>query len=209
KIPDKKPEVLIKPIFGLPPPENANVLAYYKQASRAGVRDRMVIFAPHSFAFSGYDAGEGWQGSLLTTLAHEYTHLVNNRSFTPIARMSDWMVEGLAEYVSDPNAPLRRGVPTAVQTGQIIPLVDTSDAVNKQDLEHLTILDKDVSLAYGLANTVVAYINEKYGGMDGFWKFADSYDKKQNLDAALQDAFGVGLEQFEADWEAWLKQKYG
>jgi hypothetical protein len=209
KIPEQKAEVLIKPIFSLPPPENANVLAYYKQSTRAGVPDRMVIMAPHSFAFGGYDEARGWQGELLTTLAHEYTHLVNNRSFTPIARMSDWMVEGLAEYVSDPEAPLGRGVPTAVQTDQIIPLVDTSGAFNKQDLEHLTILDKDVSLAYGLANTLVAYINEQYGGMDGFWKLVANYDKQQNLDSALQSSFGIGLEQFEADWHAWLKQKYG
>jgi hypothetical protein len=209
KLPDQKAEVLIKPIFSLPPPENSNLLAYYKRSTRAGVPDRMVIFAPHSFAFGSYDPGRGWQADLLSTLAHEYTHLVNNRAFTPIARMSDWMFEGLAEYVSDSEAPLWRGVPTAVQTDQIIPLVDTSGAFNKQDLEHLMILDKDRSLAYGLANTLVAYINEKHGGMDGFWRLVASYDKLQRLDAALQDAFGVDLQTFEQDWHAWLKQKYG
>ena len=85
------------------------------------------------------------------------------------------MVEGLAEYVSDPNSARDRGVPLAVERDQIIPIVDTSGQVNKQDLEHLTILEKDRSLAYGLSASLVDYINETYGGMDGFWKFAAAY----------------------------------
>lgn len=209
KAPDKKAEVLIKPIFSLPPPESANALAYYARGSRAGVPDRMVIFAPFSFAFGGYDPGRGWEADLEETLVHEYTHLVNNRSFTPIARMSDWMVEGLAEYVSSPDAAYNRGVPLAVQTDQIIPIEDTSGAVNKQDLQHLTILDKDVSLGYGLATALVEYIVETHGGMDGFWKLIGNYDKMQNLDKALQESFGIGLPEFEQSWHTWLKQKYG
>jgi hypothetical protein len=168
-----------------------------------------VIFAPHSYAFGYYDDTDGWEAELLSTLTHEYTHLTNNQVFTPIARMSDWMTEGLAEYVSAPDAPLSRGVPLAVSSNQIIPIVDTSGAVNKQDLEHLTILDHDVSLAYGLANTLVAYIAETYGGLDGFWKLVRSYDRLQNLDAALQEAFGVNLEVFDRGWRDWLQKKYG
>jgi hypothetical protein len=66
-----------------------------------------------------------------------------------------------------------------------------------------------VSLAYGLAASLVDYINEKHGGMDGFWKFAAAFDQQQNLDKALQEAFGVTYEQFDTDWRAWLKAKYG
>jgi hypothetical protein len=66
-----------------------------------------------------------------------------------------------------------------------------------------------VSLAYGLAASLVDYINEKHGGMDGFWKFAAAFDQQQNLDKALQEAVGVTYEQFDTDWRAWLKAKYG
>ena len=54
------------------------------------VRDgaRIVIFAPESFSFSFYDPSQGWEPELQGTLTHEYTHLVNNASFTPIARMT-------------------------------------------------------------------------------------------------------------------------
>jgi hypothetical protein len=207
KVPNTKPSVYVRPIFGVGGIESANVLAYYDRNSRGG--DRIIIYTPESYIFGFYDPAAGWQKELEATLTHEYTHLANHRAFTPLARMSDWMVEGLAEYVSDPNAARNRGVPLAVQSDKIIPIIDTSGQVNKQDLQHLTILDQDVGLAYGLAATIVDYINEKYGGMEGWWNFVATYDKAQNLDKALQDSFGITYEQFDQDWRAWLKQKYG
>ncbi len=207
KVPDLKANVYIKPTFGVGAVTSPNTLAFYDRNSRAG--DRIVIAAPNSYVFPFYDASAGWEGDLQTTLTHEYTHLVNNRSFTPISRMSDWMVEGLAEYVSDPTSARSRGVPAAVASDQIIPIMDTSGQVNKQDLEHLTILEQDVGLAYGFAFTLVEFINDKHGGMDGFWKLVQSYDQKQNLPAAIQEAYGISYEQFDQEWRAWLEENYG
>jgi len=204
KVPDTQANIYILPVFGVGSPQDPGVLAYYDRAMR-GVA-RIVIFAPESFSFSFYDPGQGWESELQGTLTHEYTHLVNNASFTPIARMSDWMVEGLAEYVSD--HPRADEVRAAVRSDNIIPITDTSGKFNKQDLDHLSILDQDVSLGYGLAYSLVAYVNETYGGMDGYWKLVRAFDKQQNLDKALQEAFGISYEQFNKDWRAWLKQKY-
>ena len=66
-------------------------------------------------------------------------------------------------------------------------------------------LEKDRGLAYAYAYTVVAYIVETYGGLDGFWKLAQAYDRVQGMERALQEAFGVGLEQFEREWMDWVK----
>ena len=140
KVPEQKTLVYIRPIFGVAGSDNPNTLAFYDRSNRGG--DRIVMYAPESYVFQAYDPAVGWEKELEITLTHEYTHLVNNRSFTPIARMTDWMVEGLAEYVSDPNSARDRGVPLAVETDQIIPIKDTSGQVNKQDLEHLTISGK-------------------------------------------------------------------
>jgi hypothetical protein len=207
KEPERKAEVLIKPIFGVGPPESPNALAYYAQASSARAADRMVVSAPHSYVFRFYDEQMGWEKELEDTLTHEYAHLVNNRSFTPISRMSDWMFEGLAEYVAD--SPRPGEVAAAVQSDNIIPIIDTSGQINKQDLEHLTILEQDVSLAYGLSYEMVAFIVERHGGLDGFWKLVQAYDKAQNLDSALQQAFGISFEQFDREWREWLSEKYG
>lgn len=207
KVPDKKADVYIKPTFGVGATTSVNVLAFYSPPARGN--DRMVIVAPKSYTFPFYDPSVGWEAEVQTTLTHEYAHLVNNRSFTPISRLREWMTEGLAVYVSD-DTGYDNLVRAAVDADKVIPIIDTSGQVNKQDLEHLTILNtkEQVVTAYGLGKTIVQYINEKYGGMDGFWKFADAFDKKQNMDAALQEAFGISYEQFDKDWRAWLKENY-
>jgi len=206
KVPDLKMNVYMKPIFGLPPPEDPGALAY-RMGGRNPKDDKMVIFAPGSIIFTPYDPQAGWEPRLQVVLTHEYTHEVNDRSFTPLARMTDWMFEGLADYVADNRR--ENTVAGAVRSNNIIPIIDTSGQVNKQDLEHLTILEKDIPLAYGFSSSLVAYVNEKYGGMDGYWKLVRSFDKEQNLNKALQDSFGISYEQFDKDWRAWLKQKYG
>lgn len=206
KVPDGKMKVYIKPIFGLPPPEDPGALAY-RARGRKPQDDRMVIFAPGSMIFTAYNPATGWEPMLRTVLIHEYAHQVNDRSFTPIARMSDWMVEGLADYVADNR---REGaVAAAVRADNIIPIVDTTTGrIDKQDLEHLTLLDQDIPLAYGFSSSLVAYIVETYGGLDGWWKFANAFDKSQDIDTALQNAFGVNYKQFDQDWRAWLRDKY-
>ena len=45
--------------------------------------------------------------------------------------------------------------------------------------------------------------------MDGFWKLVAAYDRQQNFDAALKEAFYVSYEQFDQDWRAWLEERYG
>lgn len=163
------------------------------RTSRPGLPVQIVVYALHSYAFGSYDPAKGWEADLLTTLTHEYTHLTNDQLFTPIVRMSDWMYEGLAEYVSDPETPINRGVPFAVRENKIIPIVDPSERFDKQDLQHIYGLETDVSLGYGLATTLVAYTVEEHGGLDGFWKLVAAYDRLQNLDTALQEAFDIDL----------------
>jgi hypothetical protein len=204
KVPDQKPLVHIKPIFGVGSPSDPYVQAYYQRDDR--IQDRIEIFAPQSYAFGFYDPKTGWEDLLERLLTHEYTHLVNNRSFVPLNRMSDWMVEGLAEYVAE--NPHKDAIQEAVRLGTIIPIIDLSDSVTKHDLQHLDLLDEDSEVTYGLAYALVAYVVERYGGLDGFWKLAAAYEQAQNLDRALQQAFGVSYTQFDHDWRAWLKATY-
>jgi hypothetical protein len=203
KVPDQKPVVHIKPIFGVGNPSDPSVQAYYQRGS---IEDRIEIFAPQSYAFGFYNPKRGWEKQFESLLTHEYTHLVNNRSFVPLNRMSDWMVEGLAEYVAE--FPHTDAVREVVRSGSIIPIVDPSDSITKHDLQHLDVLDEDSEVTYGLAYALVAYITERYGGLAGFWKLAAAYAKTQQLDSALQQAFGVSYAQFDRDWRDWLKVTY-
>jgi hypothetical protein len=210
KVPEEKYTVNIRPIFGLTPPSSPNALAWYQPAARP-IGDRMQINAPESYQFGGYDPQTGWQGELLSTLTHEYTHLVHTRSFPQYYGLSDWMSEGLAEYVSD--NPRAGEVSAAVASDNIIPIVNRDSVTAPQDLDHLSLLNKDVSLGYGLAYSLVAYIAKTYGGIDGFWKLcgamrAASGTGEARYDKALQATFGVSYQEFDAGWRAYLKKSY-
>jgi hypothetical protein len=204
KVSAQKPIVHVKPIFGVGRPEDASIQASYHRDDR--VRDRIELFAPQSYAFGFYDPALGWEKALEQILTHEYTHLVNDRMFTPLSQMSDWMVEGLADYIAD--LPHTDAVRATVQVERIIPIVDTSTSIEKHDLQHLDLLTADADVAYGLAYSLVAYISTHSGGLDGFWRLVDAYAKTQNLDTSLQQAYGIDYATFDSEWRAWLKTTY-
>jgi len=204
KVPDQQATVKIKPIYGLTPFDDPFAVAYYGSARSSAELDRIEIFAPHSYGFGSYDAMGGWEKELQDILTHEYTHMTHKRSFDNAGNLMSWVTEGLAEYVSDELRTYQ--VRAAVQSGNIIPIVDTSSRVYKQDLMHLELLERDRSLAFGFSVSLVVYITQNYGGLEGFWKFVHAYDDKQDIDAALRQAFGIGFDQFDRDWRAWLKK---
>jgi hypothetical protein len=210
RTPENKFNVYLRPIFGISPPVNPNSLAWYSAGSRPR-NDRVDIFAPFSYAFGFYDPKVGWEEELYSTIVHELTHWAYTRAFAQEYRITDWMSEGLAEYVA--NNPRRNAVSAAVRMGRIIPLVDPNGGVRPQDMDHMTTLEVDRSLAYGFAYSLVAYIVETQGGLDGFWRFAAAVRDTPGTgiefyDKALQKAFGISYEEFDAGWRKWLQENY-
>jgi hypothetical protein len=164
----------------------------------------MVIFSPNSYSFGWYYEDEGWEGDLEGTLVHEYTHMTHQRAFGKAGKLLDWFSEGLAEFVSD---SLRYYEIANVPDEKLIPILDTSVTINQQDLGHIYLLESNVSLAYAEAESLIMFIHEKYGGMDGVWAFAEAHDKYQNYDKALQAAFGINFETFDREWRTWLRSE--
>lgn len=211
KVPDEKIEVEIIPTYGLYPFDDPNAVAYYSfNGSFSGDGDRMVIYAPNSFLFSWYYIENGWELELENVLTHEYTHMTHARSFDNAGHLADWIVEGLAEYVDGIDRAY--GVSYAMENDLMIPLVDTTPGVvYKQDLAHIYLLTEDVGLAYAEAESLVAFLVMEKGRFefDVFWKFAKAYeDAGGDLNAALQNSLNLSQKQFEAQWQAWLKDKY-
>ena len=203
QVPEQKATVTIKPTYGVSPYDSPSAIAYYSTGFR-GTDDLIAIYSPYSYGYGGYNAKTGWQADLETTLTHEYTHMVHRRSFATVGRGCDWTSEGLAEYTS---GSFRLGaVRAAVQSGNIIPLVDTVSPVYKQDMNHMLTLNKDVSLAYGFAASLVKFIAENYGGVDAFWRVAKACDTTPDFDQVLQKSINVPLEKFDAEWRTWLKK---
>jgi hypothetical protein len=209
KVPDEKIDVEIIPTYGLYPFDNPNAVAYYSyNGSLSGNGDRMVIYAPNSFLFGWYYVDRGWEAELEDVLTHEYTHMTHARSFDRAGQLADWILEGLAEYVDGINRA--HSVAYAIENDAMIPLVDTAPGViYKQDLAHIYGLEKDTSLAYAEAESLVAFIVEEKGGFDAFWELAQAYDDTGgNLDKALKSSLNLNLKQFEDQWMDWLKNEY-
>jgi hypothetical protein len=96
-------------------------------------------------------------------------------------------------------------VKDAVQRDAIIPILDPSE--KNIDLAHFSNLENG-PLAYGLSESLVALIVEKYGGLDTFWALARSYDSTQDLKKSIQETMGVSYEEFDRVWRGWLKEEY-
>ena len=202
QVPDTKANVEIRPAYAVSPFDDPFAVAAYSANGR-GARDDIWIYSPASFEFGAYDPTDGWESYLETILTHEYTHLVHKRVFNRAGQQCAWTSEGLAEFVA--GSFRENAVRRAVATGNIIPLVDTETAVYKQDLNHMTLLKQDKGLAYGFAASLVKFITERFGGMPAFWKLADACDKNLEFDDALQQAFGMSLDEFDRAWRDWLK----
>ena len=205
KVPEEKARVKIIPIYGVSPFNPMNAIALYMK-EQGPIKDIIEVYAPYSFAFSYYDPAAGWAGDLLTTLTHEYTHMTHARSFNHSGRLSDWMSEGLAEYVSAPEYNITSAC-LAFESGTVIPILDESDVVYKQDLMHLTVMDQNIRLGYDYAQALVKFNVDNYGGMDGFWKLASALDDTSNFKEAVQKAFDISYDQYNNEWQAWLKEQ--
>jgi hypothetical protein len=205
QVPTRPLTVELCPIYGLHPFDNPFYVAYYTPGSTPKTPDHIQIFTPHTYMFGYYDQAMGWEPALQRILAHEYTHMVHTRCFANAGYETTWMPEGLAEYVAD--APAAIDIRVALTRTTVIPIIDTTTAVYKQDLMHMVTLDQDRDLAYDYAHALVQYIMQHFGGLPAFWHLAEAYDQSQNLDLALQQALGITYHAFDLAWRIWLKQR--
>lgn|GEM_PF-1014192 len=205
KAPAEKATVRIVPIYGLDPFGAMQAIAWYS-ADGEGNGDLIHIYAPNSYAYSYYDPAVGWDGELQQTLTHEYTHMAHRRNFDLTGRLADWMSEGLAEYISQAPNDVQSAC-FAFKAGDIIPILDESGVLDKQDLMHMTSLQKNTGLAYAYSDALTTFVVEKHGGLDGFWKLAKQIDATGDFKKAVKAAFGVSYESFNKEWESWLKNQ--
>jgi len=203
KVPEEKANVRIMPIYSLSPYNPMGAIALYKREQGA-TKNLIDVYAPYSYAFSFFDPRHGWEGELQATLTHEYTHMTHARSFNGAGRLSDWMSEGLAEYVSGAEGR-KADACYAFRSGTFIPIVDQSDVVYKQDLMHMYNLETNFGLSYSFATSLVYFTVKNYGGLDGFWKLANALDKTSDFTEAVPEAFGISYEEYDEKWQQWLK----
>ncbi|MEM8530655.1 MAG: hypothetical protein AAGF95_07420 [Chloroflexota bacterium] len=206
---DEKLDVHIRPVTGFPLlRDGGSAKGYYYPADSEFESDHIVVHAPYSFGFGLYDPDGGWEDSLQHVITHEYVHFATTQAFMPLSDMNPWMSEGLAEYIAE--AQYDDVLQDVANEDLFIPIIDTTRAYGKQDLEHLNLgLEDEYGVDYALAYSLVVYITETYGGLDGFWAMVEAYEPKRDFDAALQEAFGVDYATFEQEWQDWVIERYG
>lgn len=153
----------------------------------------LAIRSPESF-------GGVLAGNVLSSIvAHELIHLLVREIAYPRA-VPVWMNEGAAYYLTDDVrvSMLRE----SVRKGQIFSL---------KELENLYILDDELQQRYALAQSsaLVGYIIETYSGVDKFWQLLADEAQSRSVAESLQRVLGVDYDQFEKNWQAYLKKKYG
>ena len=94
-----------------------------------------------------------------------------------------------------------------MHSGTFIPIIDETHEVYKQDLLHMYSLEENFALSYDFATSLVEFTVEDYGGLDGFWKLAGAFDQTNEFRKAVPTAFGISYEQYDQNWQAWLKRK--
>lgn len=203
EVPSGKVEISIFPSASVSP-AGCNASGWNISTSE-GSPDAIYILSPATWCFGFYDPQKGWESDIEVYLSHELARITYVRNFGNPGEGVDWFFEGLAEYVAGYDE--MPDVIEAVQSDRIIPILDTSSSQKKVDLAHFANLD-DTFLAYGLSESLVTFIVEKYGRLDSFWALARAYDETHDMRTAIQNTLGVSYEQFDTNWREWLKDDY-
>lgn len=175
----------------------ATTLSFY---TRRGQRI-IDVYSPHSVLYGFYDPKTGWQPSLRRLLVHEATHLITDAFFVNVFAISDWLSEGIADYVSDYPDPAL--VTAAIKHDRVIGLTGSPG----KTLQNLYDLGPDVPLGYALSYEVVRYIVARTGSLDAFWQLCKA-EPRLRLEGAMQEVFGESVAEFDQKWQHWLREEY-
>lgn len=174
------------------------------------LREKLVVtFVGRVLGHGGYAGGElvlsyldrdYAGGGREEVFLHEGTHVID-RAFAP-ERLT-LLAEGLAVYVAGGHfraEPLPQRAAALLALGRMIPLRQLAD--NFYQSQH--------EIGYLEAGAFVHYLINSYGlerfkAFYGAFKNDDRRPQSEQLDAALQQFFGIGLEEMEQRWLAWLR----
>jgi len=130
-------------------------------------------------------------------IPHEIAHLFFYQQIdSNLSSWPSWLDEGFAQYyeINDKTAGLAR-VRTAAYNDSLIPLNWLYGSFG-HDVEQ-------VRLAYDQSLSTVLFIHETWG-VEGLQSLIDSIRNGAMISPALQEAFDLTFEEFEAEWRTWL-----
>ena len=186
----------VKALLGLEdvPPMKAVILNNLREAGRSFPAVSDAARRGHlygGFAFGDLDVFV-LVGLQRDGMVHEMTHLLLDEAMTsPLARVPAWLNEGLAMYFESGNAGRGNTVSAAANRGGLLPLRAMGTVPGRP---------QDVRLFYAQAWSLVDHMIDAHGP-DRMAAFLDSLGRGTRVELALQQTYGVGLEDLEAEWK--------
>ena len=187
----------IKPVFGI---EDVHTMkAVVVNGSREARRSfpflseaskRGHYFA--GFAFDEYDLFL-MQGLDTDTMIHEATHLlVHQAAPSPLARVPAWLNEGLAMQFEDRSIVRSATIRSAARAGRLLSLKGMGSVPGRE---------RDISLFYAQAWSVVDYMVDNYGP-ERIPALLAELNSGQRIDEALVTVYGLSVEELDEEWRA-------
>ena len=134
------------------------------------------------------------------TLRHELAHVALQR-YLGDARTPRWFTEGYAQWAAGEWRWESAWRLRLTFLGGDAPRLDSLTL-------HWPIGEMDARLAYLLSASAVVYLVER-SGERGLRIFLEEWRETQDFDAAFRSVYGLTLGQFEEDWRAHVKDRYG
>jgi hypothetical protein len=128
-------------------------------------------------------------------MIHEMTHLYIDEALgSPGARIPSWLNEGLAMYFESGPKGKDKVVADAALAGRLLPLRGMGSVPGKP---------VDVSIFYAQSLSIVTYLMDTYGP-ERMSSLLDKLKQGEPIDEAVLLAYGMSLEELEADWKTEL-----
>jgi hypothetical protein len=148
---------------------------------------------------------------------HEFTHALHSADLDPLGQEHPiWLVEGMAvlfehaEYERDEdgkevltpkdNARLD-AIQKAARSNRLVPLAKMFK------MKQPEFVGDDVLLCYAQSGSVLHYLYEQKLLRKFYDTFKANYEKDKTARAALEETVGKPLDEFEADWKAWMLKR--
>ena len=165
----------------------------------------ILVRSPECFGAGQVPVGQSPEDHLRYPFTHEYTHLVNDQ-IVPVVKITQWMAEGLAEYVSGNfrEAEVRQ----AFRSGRQVTIDKADEIIEWKTDPAKGYTAAQISLSYGEAAFAVAYFMERFG-QEAFWQLARTYAESRRWPDSFAAATGITWDQFQAEWMRWLRQQLG
>ena len=154
------------------------------------------VFQGFAFPARGVFVGIGLHPSLII---HESAHLIlGQATASPRAKVPAWLNEGFASYVEPGAHGSRRSLPSGASP-DLIPLRQMNSLPGRPEA---------IRYFYRKAEGVVGYLLDTHGPSK-FRAFVEQLNQGKDVDGALINAYGFGVEGLDQGWSSGLAQQGG